>query len=85
MEVNLAPELEEYLRSQVENGRYISVDQATEAAVETLMLQEGWEEDLARFKPEIDEGLADIAAGRCSALTLEELKAKAREKFRILA
>jgi putative addiction module CopG family antidote len=63
MTIELSPELEQLVEEQVKAGRFASTSAAVNAAVE-LMLSEEHVKKLADLRVLIDEGLADIEAGR---------------------
>ncbi|HSI35063.1 MAG: type II toxin-antitoxin system ParD family antitoxin [Phycisphaerae bacterium] len=83
MTVNLTtPELVQFVKEQVDAGRYPDADAVIEAAVEQMMWdarQAGavlTDEDVAA----INESDAQIDRGEC--LTLDEVEAQFRERFK---
>ncbi len=72
MNVSLTPELEQYIRTKVDSGRYLS---ASEVVREALRLLEQKEKRLEELRVEIQKGLN---SGRSEPLNMEEIKAKAR-------
>ena len=84
MNVSLTPELQAYVNSKVESGRYKS---ASEVVREGLRLLEEQDELKAlrreRLRHLIDEGLEDLRVGRSVVLDeteLSALKAEARSR-----
>jgi antitoxin ParD1/3/4 len=82
MNVSLTPELEKYVQSKVESGRYTS---ASEVVREALRLLEQKEQEreaaLKEFQARLDEGLAELEAG--DLMDGEEVFARIREKSRL--
>ena len=66
MNIRLKPDTEEWLKNQVAEGRFESIEQAVEILLEEGRLnQETLDRaDLSWAQPYIDEGLADLEAGR---------------------
>jgi predicted transcriptional regulator len=81
MNIRLKPDTEEWLKAQVAEGRFESVEDAVEAFIEDGRLaQEALDKaDLSWAKPYIDEGLADLEAGR--VVPAEQVYAEIREMF----
>ncbi len=75
MNVSLTPELEQYIRTKVDSGRYLS---ASEVVREALRLLEQKEKRLEELRVEIQKGLA---SGRSERLNMEAIKAKARNRL----
>ena len=75
MNVSLTPELEQYIRTKVDSGRYLS---ASEVVREALRLLEQKEKQLEDLRVEIQKGLA---SGRSEPLNMEAIKAKARNRL----
>ncbi len=75
MNVSLTPELEQYIRTKVDSGRYLS---ASEVVREALRLLEQKENRLEELRLEIQKGLA---SGRAERLNMEAIKAKARNRL----
>jgi putative addiction module CopG family antidote len=70
MDVRLTPEQEALIRQGIENGEYRTAEDAVKEALAH------WEEDkrrLAELRALIDEGDADLAAGRYTDFTEETL------------
>jgi antitoxin ParD1/3/4 len=82
MNVSLTPELEKYIQTKVETGRYTS---ASEVVREALRLLEQKEQEreraLKEFRAKLDQGLAEADAGEL--LDGEEVFARIREKSRM--
>jgi predicted transcriptional regulator len=76
MDIRLKPDTEEWLKAQVAEGRFGSVDEAVEALVADARLDAM---DLSWAKPYIDEGLAAIEAG--DVIPAEQVHAELRAKF----
>lgn len=76
MNISLTPELQAYITSKVQSGRYKSV---SEVVREGLRLLEEQDQLKAlrrqRLQQLIDEGIADLQAGRSSILDEDELEA----------
>lgn len=81
MNIRLKPDTEEWLRTQVAEGRFESVEQAVEIYLEEgRRNQEALDNaDLSWAKPYIDEGLADLEAGR--VYPAEQVHAEIRAMF----
>jgi putative addiction module CopG family antidote len=81
MNIRLKPDTEQWLKSQVEQGRFGSVEEAVEALVrEDQMTQEALDRtDLSWAQPYIDKGHADSEAGR--VIPAEEVYADLRARF----
>ncbi len=75
MNVSLTPELEQYIRTKVDSGRYLS---ASEVVREALRLLEQKEKRLEALRVEIQTGLD---SGRSEPLNMEAIKAKARNRL----
>ena len=75
MNVSLTPELEQYIRTKVDSGRYLS---ASEVVREALRLLEQKEKQLEDLRVEIQKGLD---SGRSEPLNMEAIKAKARNRL----
>ena len=75
MNVSLTPELEQYIRTKVDSGRYLS---ASEVVREALRLLEQKEKRLEELRVEILKGLD---SGRSDPLNMEAIKAKARNRL----
>jgi antitoxin ParD1/3/4 len=81
MNIRLKPDIEQWLKSQVERGRFGSLEEAIEALVrEDQITQEELEgAELSWAQPYIDKGLADVEAGR--TVSAEEVYADLRARF----
>lgn len=79
LNVSLPPELESRVRRHVESGLYGS---ASEVIREALRLFEAYQNvqaaNLAALKADIDQGIADISAGRIKELDVESIKRRGR-------
>ena len=79
MNVSLPPELENRVRQHVESGLYSS---ASEVIREALRLFEAYQSvqtaNLAALRMDIEQGVADIAAGRVRELDMAEVKQRGR-------
>ena len=79
LNVSLPPELEKKVRQHVESGLYGS---ASEVIREALRLFEAYQEvraaNLAALRTEIEQGLADIQAGRMRELDMDEIRQRGR-------
>ncbi len=81
MNIRLKPDTEEWLKAQVAEGRFESIEQAVELLLEDSRLNQEIldKTDLSLAKPYIDEGLADLEAGR--VVPAEEVFAELRKRF----
>jgi antitoxin ParD1/3/4 len=79
MNISLPPELENRVRQHVESGLYSS---ASEVIREALRLFEAYQSlqsaNLAALRMDIEQGVADIAAGRVRELDMAEIKQRGR-------
>lgn len=76
MNISLTPKLEQFIRTKVESGRYLS---ASEVVREALRLLEHKDKRLEELRVEIQKGLN---SGRSEPLNIEATKAKARKRQR---
>jgi predicted transcriptional regulator len=81
MNIRLKPDTEEWLQAQVAEGRFESIEQAVEIYLdESRRDQEELDTaDLSWAQPYIEEGLADLEAGRVHPA--EEVFAEIRAMF----
>lgn len=81
MNIRLKPDTEEWLKAQVAEGRFESIEQAVQIYLEEgRRNQEALDNaDLSWAKPYIDEGLADLEAGR--VVPAEKVFAELRKRF----
>ena len=81
MEIRFKPHTEEWLKAQVAEGRFASLEEAVEILVrEDQIAQSALEEaDLSWAKPHIEEGLNDADAGRTTPAA--EVHAELRARF----
>jgi Arc/MetJ-type ribon-helix-helix transcriptional regulator len=80
MNIRLKPDTEEWLKAQVAEGRFESVEEAVEVLVADDRVQAKLnEEDLSWAKPYIEEGLAAIEAG--DLIPAEEVHAEIRARL----
>lgn len=79
LNVSLPPELENRVRRHVESGLYGS---ASEVIREALRLFEAYQEmratSLVALKADIDQGIADIKAGKTREIDIEAIKQRGR-------
>lgn len=79
LNVSLPPELENRVRRHVESGLYGS---ASEVIREALRLFEAYQEmraaSLVALKTDIDQGIADIKAGKAREIDIEAIKQRGR-------
>ena len=67
MDIHLRPELEQWIREDLQRGTFQSVDEYVAYAVSALHEQEQWlAENLAEIRRKIDEGLASAQRGELS-------------------
>ena len=78
MNIRLKPDTEEWLKTQVAEGRFSSIEDAVEMLVVDAKLNQAIldNQDWSWAKPYIEEGLADIEAGR--TIPAEEVHAEMR-------
>ena len=76
MNVSLTPELEQYIRTKVDSGRYLT---ASEVVREALRLLEQKDKQLEELCVEIQKGLD---SGPSEPLHMEAIKAKARNRLK---
>jgi Arc/MetJ-type ribon-helix-helix transcriptional regulator len=80
MNIRLKPDTEEWLKAQVAEGRFESIEEAVEALVADDRAQATLrDDDLLWAKPYIEEGLA--ALGRGEVIPAEQVHAELRAKF----
>jgi predicted transcriptional regulator len=81
MNIRLKPATEEWLKSQVAEGRFESLEQAVEVLVDEDRVNQAVldRSDLSWAQPYIDKGLADLEAGR--VIPAEEVFAELRNRF----
>jgi len=81
MNIRLKPDTEEWLKAQVAEGRFESLEQAVEILLDESRLdQEALDNtDLSWAQPYIDKGLADLEAGR--VYPAEQVHAEIRAMF----
>ena len=81
MNIRLKPDTEEWLKAQVAEGRFESVEQILEVLVAEERSSQAKLDatDLSWTKPYIDEGLADLDAGR--VYPAEQVHAEIRALF----
>ena len=79
LNVSLPPEIENRVRCHVESGLYGS---ASEVIREALRLFEAYQNvrvvNLAALRADIDQGVADIAAGRTKKVDMKSIKQRGR-------
>ncbi len=82
MNIRLKPDTEEWLKAQVAEGHFKSVDDAVEALIAEYQITQAQLDaaDLSWAKPYIDEGLADLEAGR--VIPAEDVHAELRAMFK---
>jgi len=81
MNIRLKPDTEEWLKTQVAEGRFESVEQIFEVLVAEERSSQAKLDatDLSWAKPYVDEGLADLDAGR--VYPAEQVHAEIRALF----
>jgi antitoxin ParD1/3/4 len=81
MTIELSPDLAEFVEEQVKTGLYASPSEAVNAAV-ARMLAEQSPEELAELRALVDEGIADLDAGRVvTDFNLKDFLAEQRREF----
>ena len=76
MPVSVKSENEAYLNRLVAEGIYSSVEEAADAAIDALRLQD---DDMLWAKPYIEEGIAQLDRGE--GIPAEEVFARIRKRF----
>lgn len=81
MNIRLKPDTEQWLKEQVELGRFASLEEAVEALVDEdrIAQTELDSADLSWARPYLEKGLADIEAGRI--VPAEQVHAEIRAMF----
>ena len=76
MTINLHPDQEARLKTRVENGDFVSVEEAARQLIEEALVERSLAEsdDMAWAKPYVDEALAQVERGE--VMTLEEHEAR---------
>lgn len=77
MTITLSPELESFIKRQLDSGAYAS---ASEVVSNALKLLEERERQLQLLREEIQEGIDQLDRGEYSTLTMADIKKLAREK-----
>ncbi len=80
MNVSLTKKLEKWVRDQVKGGNFETASEVVRDALRDAMLRE---EKLAALRAAIDEGMADIKAGRTRVLDdalFEEIRRRSASK-----
>lgn len=79
LNVSLPPELENRVRGHVESGLYGSASEVIREALRLFEAYQGVRQaNLAALKAEIDQGVADIVAGRVKEVDVESVKQRGR-------
>jgi antitoxin ParD1/3/4 len=80
MEISLRPELERFVKQQIESGRYVDPTEAINAAVQTLKAQaELTPEDIAELRAEIKIGIDQLNRGESALWNAEDVKRRVRD------
>ncbi len=78
--ITMPPEMVATIRQAVDDGGYASTSEVIrEALREWKVRRESRVEELAALKADIDQGLADVAAGRVKDLDAESIVARGRK------
>jgi Arc/MetJ-type ribon-helix-helix transcriptional regulator len=77
MQIQLTKEHEEWLRSQVAAGRFSTLEEAVAEAIDSLKTED---DDLARAKPLVEEGVGELDRGQ--AIPAEEVFARIEARLR---
>lgn len=82
IEVTLPDDLANFVQEQVEAGLYLDAGEVVRDAVRRRMAraEEDYQAKFAALKEALKPGLEDIAAGRISRRTMDEIVAEARER-----
>jgi antitoxin ParD1/3/4 len=82
LNVSLPPELENRVRQHVESGRYSSASEVIREALRLFETYQGVQAaTLVSLKADIEQGVANIAAGRVRELDMHEIKQRGRAKL----
>jgi antitoxin ParD1/3/4 len=78
--ITMPPELAAVVRQAVETGDYASTSEVVRAALRDWKLKRALQiEELAALKADIDNGLADVAAGRVKDFDTDRIIARGRK------
>jgi antitoxin ParD1/3/4 len=77
MTITLSPELESFIKTQLDSGAYSS---ASEVVSKALKLLEERERKVQLLRADIQKGLDQLDRGEYSTLTMDDIKKLAREK-----
>ncbi len=78
MTVTLPADLQAFVDEQVQMGNVAEVNAAVADAVRVLQQKKEYDEKLAALRAALDEGEADIAAGRVAPLDVRAILAEVR-------
>ena len=80
MQISLTKEQEDWLHSQVAEGRYATMEEAIAAAIDLLQTES---DDVAWLKPLVAEGLAELDRGEAvpGHEVFAHIEARLREKL----
>ncbi|MBI2432360.1 MAG: type II toxin-antitoxin system ParD family antitoxin [Candidatus Hydrogenedentes bacterium] len=81
MNITISQELAQVLENKVASGKYQSMSEVVEAAVQLLEEQEAAEINFEPFREEIEKGIASLDAGRSSVFDREQLRREAQKRF----
>jgi antitoxin ParD1/3/4 len=78
MTISLTPDLQQFVDSQVRDGKFRSADAAVAEAVRMMKERE---EKLAWLRREVKKGTDQLDRGESEPLDIEEIKAEVRSKY----
>jgi len=80
--VTMPTEMSAVIRQAVDGGEYASASEVVREALREWKTRRQWMQgELATLKADIDQGLADIAAGRVEAFDVESIIAQGRQRL----
>lgn len=83
MNVSLPAELARFVEAEVASGEYGTASEVVREGLRLLRRQrETYDAKLAALRKEIDIGLADIAAGRISDRSIDDIMAEVEAEFK---
>jgi len=80
--VTMPTEMSAVIRQAVDGGEYASTSEVVREALREWKTRRQWMQgELASLKADIDQGLADIAAGRVEPFDVESIIAQGRQRL----
>jgi len=82
--VTMPTEMSAVIRQAVDGGEYASASEVVREALREWKMRRQWMQgELASLKADIDQGLADIAAGRVEPFDVESIIAQGRQRLAV--